>query len=153
MNISRFILLCLLSIFICACSRKPDLPQGVSVDVADSGDVVVTLKPEASLMVRQFPKGKRFILVGNIDDKLQIQQSENTASTRSLDILSPTEARYSSMIQKGNDPKGLVLVIDDNGDGIPDKKVENLKKYRLKNITWEAVSSFDKTEQGAAANP
>ena len=116
------------------CSRSPDLPKGVSVRVVQSNDVIITLDEGSGIQVRQNKPDHRIALVGYLDGKLQIVQLEQGGDTpRSMNLVSREKAELSVMTGSG---KSRVLILDEDGDGLPDTKIEGNKKFKRVNIEW-----------------
>ena len=119
------------------CSRAPKLPDGVSLRVAISNDVVINLDEGRAVQIRQNKADHRIALVGNLDGKLRVVQLEQGGETpRSMDFISRDKARFSVTTGSG---KTLVIILDENGDGLPDTKIEDGKKFRRANIEWTEI--------------
>ena len=127
-----------LIVILTACSRDPKLPEGVKLQVAPSGDVIITLDDKRAVMVRQNKQDTRTALVANLDGGLQVVQLEAGGATpRSMDLIGLDKARFSVMSHVDDIPH---LIVDEDGDGLPDLKVSGKKKFRIADITWEEIS-------------
>jgi hypothetical protein len=120
------------------CSRSPELPKGVSLRVAPSSDVIITLDEGRGVQIRQNKPDHRTALVAYLDGKLQIVQLEQDGDTpRSMNLVSRDKAAFSVMT--GSD-KSRVLILDEDGDGLPDIKIEGNKKFERANIEWTEIT-------------
>jgi hypothetical protein len=76
--------------------------------------------------------------VAYLDDKLQIVQLEQGGDTpRSMNLVSREKAEFSVMT--GSD-KSRVLLLDEDGDGLPDIKIEGDKRFKRANIEWTEIT-------------
>lgn len=124
------------------CSQSHDLPKGVSMRVFESGDVVVRLDDNRAIMVKQNITNGRTALIGNIDGSLHITQLESGGDTPyGLNFIASNKAQY--FIQKTISGTNL-FVFDNDGDGVPEGKIEGSKRYRLKTIEWEEIVAENK---------
>lgn len=115
------------------CSRSPKLPDGISVRTA-SHDVIINLDDGRAVQIRQNKPDHRTALVGNVDGNLHIVQLEQGGHTpRTMDLISPDKAKFSVVTESSQPP---VLIVDEDGDGIPDTKIESNKKFKRGNIEW-----------------
>ena len=131
-------LLLILACSLAGCSRSPQLPKGVSLRVAPPSDVVITLDEGRGVQIRQNKPDHRTALVAYLDGKLQIVQLENGGEVpRSMNLISRDKAEFS--VISGN-PESRVLILDEDGDGLPDVKIEGKKKFKRGNIEWIEVT-------------
>jgi len=119
------------------CSRSPELPEGVSVRVL-SGNVIVTLDENVAIQVRQNKQDSRIALVGNHDGTLHVLQLEQSGdpTPRSMTLITRDKAEFSTMTGSGT---SRVVILDQDGDGLPDLKIEGGKKFRRANIEWKEI--------------
>ena len=120
-----------------SCSRLPNLPPGITLKVKN-GETYLALDKNAVVNVYQHKDGdRRFVQVGNLGDRLSIVQIEQGGTTpRSLDITSATQARF--IVDSGSAKEPRTLIFDENGDGLPDLKIEGNKRYQAQ-VTWIEV--------------
>jgi len=122
----------LLAALLAGCSRRSDLPTGISVK-----NGIVLLEEGAAITIRQNQKSPRTVLVGNLEGKLSVTQLEDGGHTpHSMDLISPD--RTSTCVMRGTGPN-LLVILDQDGDGIPDLKVEGSKRFKLSNIEWSEI--------------
>jgi hypothetical protein len=127
----------LIVLALAGCSRSPELPEGVTLTVAPSGDVIITLDNERAVQIRQNKPDRRIALVGNLDGKLTVLQLEKGGDTpRSMDLISRDKAQFSVRNGSGQE---LVMILDEDGDGLPDLKIEGGKKFKRTNIEWTEI--------------
>jgi len=113
------------------CSRRSDLPTGVSVK-----NGIILLEEGAAITIRQNQKSPRTVLVGNQEGKLSVVQLEGGGTTHSLDLISSDRA--STCVMRG-DGQSRLVILDQDGDGIPDLKVEGTKRCKLSAIEWSEI--------------
>ncbi|HEY5704069.1 MAG TPA: hypothetical protein VIT91_22050 [Chthoniobacterales bacterium] len=102
--------------------------------MSPSNDVIINLDEGRAVLIRQNKPDRRMALVGHLDGKLQIVQLEQGGKTpRSLDLISKDKAQFSVTTGSG---LALVLILDEDGDGLPDTKIEGNKKFKRGNIEW-----------------
>src|SRR4029077_8269302 len=130
--------LLILACGLAACSRSPELPKGVSLRVAPSHDVIITRDEGGSVQIRQNKRDHRTALVAYLDGKLQIVQAEQGGDTsRSMNLISRDKAEFSVMTGSGN---SRVLILDEDGDGLPDIKIEGKRKFKRASIEWTEIT-------------
>ena len=119
------------------CSRSPVLPPGVTLNVKN-GEMFLALDKDAVVNVYQHKDGdRRFVQVGNLGDRLSVVQIEKGGVTpRTFDIFAASQARFSVDSGSGKEPH--TIIFDEDGDGIPDLKLEGSKKYKAQ-VTWVEV--------------
>jgi hypothetical protein len=123
-----------IALALAGCSRQPTLPDGVSLRVAPSNDVIINLDEGRAVQIRQNKPDQRIALVGNLDGKLNILQLEQGGDTpRSMDLISRDKAQFSVTTGSG---QSLVMILDEDGDGLPDTKIEGGKKFKRGSIEW-----------------
>ena len=122
------------------CSRSPVLPPGVTLNTKN-GEIFLALDKDAVVNVYQHKDGdRRFVQVGNLGDRLSIAQIEKGGATpHTFGILSASQARFCVDSGSGKEPR--TLIFDEDGDGLPDLKVEGSKKYKAQ-VTWTEVSKL-----------
>ena len=129
-------------LFIVACTSfatAHDLPKGVTIKVADTGDVVIVLEKGAAVFVAQRGKDGQRIIVGNHEGTLSTLQLIEGGNTP-VDVKYLSDQKAEVTITRRNDPDlPLPLIQDSDGDGIPDLKIDRTGKYRVKKIEWEKV--------------
>ncbi len=131
-------LLLILACSLAGCSRSPQLPKGVSLRVAPPSDVIITLDKGRGVQIRQNKPDHRTALVAYLDGKLQIVQLENGGEVpRSMNLISRDKAEFSVI---SGIPESRVLILDEDGDGLPDVKIEGKKKFKRGNIEWIEVT-------------
>ncbi len=134
----RFRNMLILACIVAGCSRSPELPKGVSLRVAPSKDVIITLDEGSGVQIRQNKADPRIALVAYLDGKLQIVQLEQGGDTpRSMNLVTRDKAEFSVLSGSGHS-RGLIL--DEDGDGLPDIKIEGKKKFKRGNIEWIEVT-------------
>ena len=122
----------LLAALLAGCSRHSDLPTGVSVK-----NGLILLEEGAAITIRQNQKSPRTVLVGNQEGKLSVVQLEGSGDTsHSLDLISSDRA--STSVMRG-DGQSRLVILDQDGDGIPDLKVEGTKRFKLSAIEWSEI--------------
>jgi hypothetical protein len=127
----------LIFLALAGCSRPPVLPDGVSLGVAPSNDVIINLDEGRAVQIRQNKPDHRIALVANLDGKLQVIQLEQGGDTpRSMDLISRDKAQFSVTTGSG---QTLVMILDEDGDGLPDTKIEGGKKFKRANIEWTEI--------------
>ncbi|MCF6312587.1 MAG: hypothetical protein L3J39_09065 [Verrucomicrobiales bacterium] len=108
--------------------------------MAESNEVILTLEKDRAMMVRQAGEGGRIVLVGNLDGVLSVTQLERGGDTPVLvEFLGADEAKV--IIARD---EGKSIVWDEDGDGIPEMKMDKTGSYRLKKIEWEKIEKNDK---------
>jgi hypothetical protein len=133
----RFLNPLLIAMMLTGCSRSPKLPNGVTLSVAPSNDVIINLDDGRAVLIRQNKNDHRMAIVGNLDGKLQVVQLEQGGDTpRSMDLISRDKARFSVKTGSG---QALVIILDEDGDGLPDTKIEGGKKFKRANIEWTEI--------------
>ena len=133
----RFLNSLLFALVLVGCSPSPKLPDGVSLRVAPSSDVIISLDEGRAVQIRQNKPDHRIALIANLDGKLQIVQLEQGGDTpRSMKLISRDKAEFSVMTGSG---QAGVLILDEDGDGIPDTKIEGNKKFKRTNIEWTEI--------------
>jgi hypothetical protein len=123
-------LLCIISFITAAgCSRAPIAPAPTN----DAGKkAVVTLSAGEAVQVRQAQANPRTLLIANLDGQLQAVQLEAGGDTpRSLYLIDADKAEFTV-----TSVAARTLIIDQDGDGLPDLKVEGKKKYKRGKIEW-----------------
>lgn len=129
--------------FLGACSKAPVLPDGVSLRVAESNDVILTLEKDRAMMVKQAGEGGRIVLVGNLDGVLSVTQLERGGDTPvSVELLGADKAKVTIARDEGK-----YIVWDEDGDGIPEMKMDKTGSYRLKGIEWEKIEKNGKGKE------
>jgi hypothetical protein len=127
----------LIVITLASCSRSPKLPDGVSLRVAPSNDVIIDLDDGRAVQIRQNKPDHRIALVGNLDGKLQVVQLEQGGDTpRSMVLISRDKVQFSVTTGSG---QTLAILFDEDGDGLPDTKIEGGKKFKRANIEWTEI--------------
>lgn len=125
------IIICLLA----NCSKNPELPEGVSLKIAPSNDVIITLDKDRAIMVKQAGEAGRIVLVGNMEGIFSALQLEKDGSTPvSVEFLSPDRAKITVTRNEIS-----YFIVDVDGDGIPEMKSDKTGRYRLKKIEWEKI--------------
>ena len=128
-----------------SCSKETELPKGVSLRIAPSNEVILTLEKDVAIMVKTPGKDGRMVLVVNIEGVLSVTQLEKGGSTPvSVEFLTPDKAKIT--IERGDLPS---LIVDEDGDGLPDIRIDKKGKYRVKNIEWEVVKEWDTDKKNA----
>jgi len=126
-------LLLIIAFGLAGCSRSPQLPKGISL----SENGVITLDEGSAVQIRQNKPDPRIALVAHIDGKLQIVQSEHGEHggevPRGMTLISRDKAEFSVITGTG---MSTVLILDQDGDGLPDLKIEGKKKFKRGNIEW-----------------
>jgi|GEM_PF-1716539 len=133
-------LLSLLTIALTLPALAHDLPKGISVKKAKTGEVIITLDKNATVYVTQEGEDRRAVIVANTEGTLEAIQLEKDGKT-------PVSVQYTSattadiIITRHVDPAAPVipLIHDTNGDGIPEFKTDATGKYHLKSIEWELI--------------
>ncbi len=116
-----------------ACSEKKGLPDGIALSIPSGGDPVLTLEDKKGVAIRQ-QGGTNTLLIANLNAGLQVVQTLPGGKTpRSMDVFSEEKARFTVLQHTGED---TLLIIDEDGDGLPDVKVEGKKRFRVKEIIW-----------------
>jgi hypothetical protein len=127
----------LIVLALAGCSRSPKLPDGFSLRVAASNDVIINLDDGRAVQIRQNKPDHRIVIVANLDSKLQVVQLEQGGDTpRSMDLISRDKAQFSVTSGAG---QTLVMILDEDGDGLPDTKIEGGKKFKRANIEWTEI--------------
>ena len=133
----RLLNLLLIVLALAGCSRSPKLPVGVSLRVAPSNDVIINLDNGCAVQIRQNKPDHRIALVANLDGKLQVVQLEQGGDTpRTMDLISRDKAQFSVTTGSG---QTVVMILDEDGDGLPDTKIEGGKKFKRANIEWTEI--------------
>lgn len=129
--IIQSVFLSILSVF----AHGTELPEGISIRVAETGDVIVTLDRGNTISVGIKDSGTRIpvYLLANIEDRLRVVQLNSNGDTPiAWEAYSDdkTEIRF---MRDFSPP----MILDENGNGIPDVKIERGgARYRLQEIRW-----------------
>ena len=140
----RLIITTFIAAMLANCSRSPELPAGVAVHVADGKEVIVNLDEGSGIQIRQTKPDGRIALVGNLNGNLEIVQLERGGATpRGLKLVSMDKAEFNVVTGSG---ENVVMIVDEDGDGLPDTKIEGKKKFRRTKIEWEEIPKPEKAE-------
>ena len=147
--------------WICACSSlgAEDLPENIQVRTLQNDEVCLYLGDDTHLGVRQ-KIGGTMLIVSNMDGVLSVMQVAE-GGVCPVNVEFQSDAKAEIIVQRppaANPHPGLPMVIDEDGDGIPDKKVEadehgEVFTYQLETITWKKLPKTSKAEQGGAGEP
>jgi len=131
-------------------------PKGISATVNKAGKLVLILEENTEIIVSH-PEGNSdrcMLFVANVDGVLGSAQFDKHGRY-------PISVEYtSSEVAKITVTRGERLdwknpfIIDSNGDGIPEFKVDPPNKFRLKTIEWEQVEiEKEKQNKSEMATP
>ena len=126
-----------ISLALCAAciADEKALPDGVQLKVADSGDVVVFLSEDQSVIVQQAKKGGSSVIVANLNKTLStLQLAKGGKTPVGVEYIDESKAKITIMRGARHS-----LVVDEEGDGIPDLMIDKSGAYRLKKIEWEKI--------------
>jgi hypothetical protein len=79
-----------------------------------------------------------------------VQIEEGGAFPRSIQVFSSERAELNFYFPEGTGPR---IIRDENGDGIPDLKVEGGRRYRIGKIEWIPDDGGPSIEQIVGDNP
>ena len=141
------ILHCFLPLLLASCGDTDKLPEGVEIRPVGN-DVIIFLEPDSAIIVRKAGDNAQQMIVSRMGNTLGATQLELGGDTpRSLEI-EPSGVGKITVSNRQDEP--LRIVFDDDGDGIPDSKIEGKRMYELEDIVWRVRSPNDnRTEQGA----
>ncbi len=106
--------------------------------------MIINLDPGSGVQIRQARADGRIALVANLNGNLEIVQLERGGATpRGLKLISTDKAEFNVVTGSG---ETVVMIVDEDGDGLPDMKIEGKKKYRRTKIDWEEVPRQKKAE-------
>ena len=117
------------------------LPKGIGATVNDAGKLVVILEENSEIIVTQAEgdRSRCTIFVANVKGLLgSAQFDQHGRYPIFVEYTSSEEAKITVSRGERLDWKNP-FIIDSNGDGIPEFKVDPPKKFRLKAIEWEQV--------------
>ena len=117
-----------------SCSHSPSLPPGVTLRVKN-GEVYLALDKDVAVNVYQNKtEDRRFVIVANHGDSLRVLQVEKGGDTpRDLELFSAAKASFT--VDSGATREPRTIIMDQDGDGVPDLKIEGSKKYKPQ-IEW-----------------
>ncbi|HMP77654.1 MAG TPA: hypothetical protein PKE12_15270 [Kiritimatiellia bacterium] len=107
--------------------------------VAPSQDVLITLDSGMAVSIRRSGENHPRAIVGNVNHELHLMQLDKGGEpSRSMEIVSPEKTRTSYMTHAGGK---LHLILDEDGDGLPDRMIDGGKAYTRVGIEWQEVES------------
>jgi hypothetical protein len=140
----RLIITTFIAAMLASCSRNPEPLAGAAVQVGEGKELILNLDPGSAVQIRQARPDGRIALVANLNGNLEIVQLERGGATpRGLKLVSTDKAEFNVVTGSGD---SVVLIVDEDGDGLPDTKIEGKKKYRRAKIEWEEVPRQKKAE-------
>ena len=121
-------------VFLAGCSNPKPLPKGVTLNVKN-GEVYLALDKDVAINVYQNKDAERqFVIVANRGDNLNVVQVKRGGDVpRSLSLFSNGQASFTVETPKGTSPHSLI--VDENGDGLPNLKIEGNKRYKAQ-VVW-----------------
>jgi hypothetical protein len=114
------------------------LPDGISLSISPGGDVVIELAAGRGAIVRQSNNLGLSVGISNPGESLDVTQLTGQGAPFGITIFSEDRARF-TFTRNGLTGPDFSLIVDEDGDGIPDLKIENRMKYKMKGIEWERV--------------
>ena len=130
------ILLGILSLVVAGCTTTPDSPEGVRFERNISDELIVLIDEGTGIIVRQSDPDGRVFMVFNEGKGLEVTQLENGDFPRSMKVFGPDHAELTFYLPGETRP---TLIRDESGNGMPDLKVEEGRRYRVENIEWVEV--------------
>ena len=125
-------------------SAEPPLDE-IKIIKQKSGDIIVYLEKERGVSVKLDSDESVHVALVNVDGVLEsIQINKDGETPISIAYLSETKAKISISRPEAPDNGGLPIYIDNDGDGIPDVKLDVTGYYKLKDIIWEKVEKKNK---------
>ena len=127
-------------------------------EVSKKSAAFVELGDDADIAIRQAKEGGGYLIVSNVDGVLSVMQiAADGSAPVNVKILGDDKAEI-SVKRPSVRSKFLPLIIDNDGDGIPDEKVDlneagELVRYKLESIKWLATPGKPKVEQAGAGQP
>ena len=128
--------------------RSSALPDNVMEDRP-----IVLKEGQAVILI---PEGNKSVMIGAsvVDGKLSISEIDSKGRSFSVSW-NDQESWETSVIDSAEDQ--MTTVIDKNGDGLPDLRVEkkkgSLSRFTLGEPKWIKLESRTKSEQGGPPNP
>ncbi len=137
MKFRHTIIITAVSVMAGCTSRPHTYPGGMRVLVGKEGNVVVEL-PEGSAFALRTDRGDSpLALVSNLQGNLGVLNVEDGGHTpRHLELKPGNRASLSFTTTPAPNP---TMILDQDGDGIPDIKVENQTQYRMREVIWQEV--------------
>ena len=122
-------------------ASSEELHKGVHVKKVKDGTSLISLDKGAAIMISQSDKNGRMFIASNDNGTLQVLQLEDGGHTP-VHVKFTERDKAEISITRGK--HSLPMLIDKDGDGIPDSKFEagpngKIIEYKLKSIKWEAV--------------
>lgn len=130
-----------------SCSKGPTLPEGVALKIAPSNEAIMTLEKDRAMMVKQQGEDGRIVIISNLEGVFSVLQLEKDGSMPvSVEFLARNKAKIT--ITRGNS----YIIIDEDGDGVPEMKSDQTGNYRLKRIEWEKIKRKSASESEVKAS-
>jgi hypothetical protein len=100
-------------------------------------DTIILLDEGTAVGVRQQKQDGAIALVANLDDTLEVVQlGRGGGVPRTMKLIGRDRAEFNIISGSGD---STVIIFDEDGDGLPDTKIEAGKKFRRKQIEWTEV--------------
>ncbi len=146
----RRLIITLITIFLAGCHSPDTLADRVLTKATELPKDVFVLETDQVVVIRQAGEDPRTMIVSNMDGVLTALQLESGGSTpRMLELKSEREAEI-TISNYVDEPTWFIS--DLNGDGIPDRKIENGKLYVLDEIIWREFKRKKSAEQDVASD-
>ena len=146
LKMTIFSLIPILILFGTLSSSAEILPKGVTIKTTKAGEAVIGLDKDTTVSIVQNKKNGILLAVSNLNGILQTLQINDGGKTPvGVDYLSADKAKIVIVRDKEKFP----YIFDNDGNGIPDMKIDlnkegKLVKYKLKKIEWEEVKKAQK---------
>ena len=130
------ILLGILGLVVAGCTTTPKSPEGVRFERNISDELIVLIDEGTGIIVRQSDPDGRVFMILNEGESLEVTQLENGDFPRSMKVFGPDRAELTFYLPAET---RRALIRDESGNGIPDLKVEEGRRYRVEDIEWVEV--------------
>lgn len=121
------------------------MPNGVRIVPTETDDVVIFLAEDKSVIVKQEGEDPNIFILANTAGALTALQVETGGDTpRRIDQLEGGRGKI-EVSDRSDSP--LLLIFDDDGDGLPDRKLDDTGIYELSSIEWKKVVKGETTTQ------